>query len=77
MSRTFIRVDEPLTAEDPSLAWLRREHPDKLAMRETPHPFDHSMPRDPRDTCPPEGNARCVCEACWEFKSHPIHRAAR
>lgn len=70
----FIRTTEPLTGEDPSLAWLRREHPSILAARETPHPFLHSLPRDPRDTCPPEGNRDCICGVCWMRKSFRVHR---
>ncbi len=73
----YIRTDEPLTDEDPSLAWLRAEHPEVLEARETPHEFVH-MERDPRvDRCPPEGNPCCVCERCWErksFRAHPRRR---
>lgn len=69
----FIRTTEPLTGEDPSLVWLRREHPEVLAARDTPHTFDHALPRDPRDTCPPDGDARCVCATCWEPKSRRVH----
>lgn len=79
VSRTFIATDEPLNGskkEDPTLAWMRREHPDVLAMRETPHEFVHWPIRDPKDTCPPEGNAGCVCEACWERKSFRAHRGS-
>jgi hypothetical protein len=69
----FIATTEPLTGEDPSLAWLRRAHPERFAARTTPHAFV-PMPRDPRDTCPPEGNAGCICDACWERKSLRVHR---
>jgi hypothetical protein len=70
----YIRTTEPLTGEDPSLAWLRAQHPEVLAARETPHAFVHHAVRDPRDTCPPEGSAGCICDTCWERKSLRVHR---
>jgi hypothetical protein len=78
MNRNWIDTTEPLTDEDPSLVWLRREHPERYTARSTPHAFVHSeSTRDPRDTCPPEGNAGCICDTCWERKSFRIHKAAR
>lgn len=73
----YIATTEPLTAEDPTLVWLRREHPEVYEARSTPHAFVHYAIRDPRDTCPPEGNASCVCDVCWERKSAPVHRGKR
>jgi hypothetical protein len=77
VSAEFIDTTAPLTAEDPSLEWMRSRHADKLAMRETPHVYVHAGNRDPRDTCPPEGSPGCVCEACWERKSARIHKAVK
>ena len=70
----YIATTDPLTGEDPSLAWMRREHPERFAARTTPHAFVHYT-RDPEfDKCPPEGSPGCICDTCWERKSLRVHR---
>lgn len=72
MTRTFIRTTEPLTGEDPTLSWMRREHPERLTARETRHAFvPTALAYEPPDhVC----GARCICDVCWERKSLRVHR---
>lgn len=54
----------------PAERWMAREHPDKVAMRTTPHDYvPMSLGLDPDHVC----RGSCYCERCWERKSERIH----
>lgn len=61
---------------DPTEAWMRREHPERVAARDRPHPFV-VMGFDPVVDGPDHVcRASCVCDTCWEPKSRHVHRQA-
>lgn len=58
-------------------AWMERERPDVVAAADTPHAFVHGVGQ-PDDRCwGTDGMAGCICDACWERKSDPIHRTPK